>query len=85
MSNNEIELARRNTLCDLREGLELEQELLNEYLDGYEFRGEGGDHKPNVNERELLIDYVAGLLADEKLRVLIAQNEARRELLESLL
>ena len=80
----EIELARRNAERDLREGLAQEGELIADYIEGYEFRGEGADHIPTEDERVLLIDAVAGLLGDEKLRALVAQNESRRELLEGL-
>jgi hypothetical protein len=38
---------------------------INEYLDGYEFRGDGGDHAPTDDERELIDDVISGLIADE--------------------
>lgn len=38
---------------------------LQEYLLGYEFRGDGGDHTPTEAERLLIEDAIQGLLVDE--------------------
>jgi len=80
----EIELARKNAERDLREGLEAENQLIKDYIAEYEFRGDDGDHFPTEFEQVLLIDAVAGLTGDDRLRALIAQNESRRQLLDGL-
>jgi hypothetical protein len=80
----EIRLARDNAKRDLAEGWEVLNRLIKEYLDGYEFRGEGGDHVPTEDERELLNDVIAGLIADGEFCAAIARNYARQRLLQSL-
>ncbi len=80
----EIKLARENAERNLREGLDTENQLIKDYLEGYEFRGDGGDHTPNEFEEVLLIDAVGGLAGDEKFRALVAKNESLRRLLDSL-
>lgn len=47
-------------------------EAVDEYIDGYEFRGEPGDHIPTEFERFLITDAIVGLLSDEKILPLIA-------------
>lgn len=32
------------------------------YVEGYEFRGDGGDYQPNAMEQELLIDAISGVI-----------------------
>src|SRR5690242_12065213 len=78
----EIELARKNAA--LRKGLAAEEQFVKDYLEGYEFRGDAGDHVPNENERELLIDALAGLTGDDEFRGLVAQNESERRLIALL-
>jgi hypothetical protein len=43
------------------------EEAIDEYLEGYEFRGDDGDYTPNERERFLMKDAIMGLFADESL------------------
>lgn len=80
----EIELTRKQAERDLREGLEAENQLIKDYLEDYAFRGDGGDHTPDEFEQLLLIDALAGLIADDNLRALITRNESYHHLLDGL-
>lgn len=46
------------------DGEELER-IIDNYLDGYELRGDGGDHTPSEFESLLIKDAIMGLLVDE--------------------
>jgi hypothetical protein len=51
---------------------------ISEYLDGYEFRGDGGDHKPTDEEIELIDDVISGLIADEAFSNALRKAEGLR-------
>ncbi|QDJ40330.1 hypothetical protein [Bordetella hinzii] len=52
---------------------------IDEYLDGYELRGEPGDHTPTEFERFLILDAINGLLADEEFLALLSAPPAEGE------
>jgi hypothetical protein len=39
--------------------------VIDEYVGGYEFRGDGGDHTPTESEAILILDAIHGLLEEE--------------------
>lgn len=49
---------------------------IDEYLDGYELRVDEGCHTPTEFERFLILDAVAGLLAEEKILALLSCSPA---------
>ena len=47
-----------------------------DYVAGYEFRGDGGDYMPNDQDRSLLIDAIHGAIGEMQDNLRNAQSEA---------
>lgn len=52
---------------------------IDEYADGYELRGEPGDHTPTEFERFVIVDAINGLLAEPEFMALIASPVAAQK------
>lgn len=84
MAHPEIELAAANAARAVVEGSKTVNDHIQTYIEDYEFRGDSGDHTPTEDERVLIADAIAGLLADDVFLKAFLRLLEQRKLLASL-
>ena len=85
MTETRLEIARKNTVEDLAEGIKSLEQHVKDYLAQYEYRhSDAGGHFPTEMEHILIGDAIAGLIADAEFCDMVALMVARQKMLRAM-